>query len=99
MLAFTAHSYGRSTIGNRSDIEHVPIERLDAFYQKYYQPDNAVLLIAGQFDESKALAWVAQTIGAIPRPQRKLEPTYTVEPTQDGERQITLRRLVTTRRS
>ena len=59
--AFTAHSYGRSTIGNRSDIEHVPIERLNAFYQKYYQPDNAVMLIAGQFDESKALALVAQT--------------------------------------
>jgi len=91
--AFTAHNYGRSTIGNRSDIEHVPIERLDAFYRKYYQPDNAVLLITGQFDETKALAWVAQTIGAIPRPQRKLEPTYTVEPTQDGERQVTLRRV------
>jgi zinc protease len=91
--AYTAHSYGRSTIGNRSDIERVPIERLDAFYQKNYQPDNAVLLIAGQFDESKALALVAQTLGAIPRPQRKLEPTYTVEPTQDGERQITLRRV------
>jgi zinc protease len=91
--AFTAHSYGRSTIGNRSDIEHVPIERLNAFYQKYYQPDNAVLLIAGQFDESKALALVAQTIGTIPPPQRKLEPTYTVEPVQDGERQITLRRV------
>jgi zinc protease len=91
--AFTAHSYGRSTIGNRSDIEHVPIERLDQFYRKYYQPDNAVLLIAGQFDESKALAYVAQAFGAIPRPQRKLEPTYTVEPTQDGERQVTLRRV------
>jgi zinc protease len=91
--AYTAHSYGRSTIGNRSDIERVPIERLDAFYQKHYQPDNAVPLIAGQFDESKALALVTQTIGAIPRPQRKLEPPYTVEPTQDGERQITLRRV------
>ncbi len=91
--AFTAHNYGRSTIGNRSDIEHVPIERLDAFYRKYYQPDNAVLVVAGQFDESKALMWVAQTLGAIPRPQRKLEPTYTVEPAQDGERQVTLRRV------
>jgi zinc protease len=91
--AFTAHNYGRSTIGNRSDIEHVPIERLAAFYRKYYQPDNAVLLIAGKFDESKALAWVAQTIGAIPPPQRKLEPSYTQEPPQDGERQVTLRRV------
>src|SRR5215471_15256457 len=56
--AFTAHSYGKSTIGNRSDIEHVPIERLDAFYRKFYQPDNAVLLIAGQFAESKALSYI-----------------------------------------
>jgi len=91
--AFTAHNYGRSTIGNRSDIEHVPIEALAAFYTKYYQPDNAVLLLAGQFDESKALAMVAQTLGAIPRPQRQLAPSYTVEPTQDGERQVTLRRV------
>src|SRR6476469_9111742 len=41
--AYTFHAYGRSTIGSRSDIEHVPIERLNAFYQKYYQPDNAIL--------------------------------------------------------
>ena len=41
--AFKCHNYGKSTIGNRSDIEHVPIERLEAFYRKYYQPDNAVL--------------------------------------------------------
>jgi len=91
--AYTFHNYGKSTIGNKSDIENVPIERLAAFYQKYYQPDNAVLAIAGQLDESKALAWVAQYVGAIPRPQRKLEKTYTVEPTQDGERSVTLRRV------
>ena len=91
--AYTAHNYGRSTIGNRSDIEHVPIEKLDAFYRKFYQPDNAVLVISGQFDETKALAWVAQAFNGIPRPQRKLEPTYTAEPTQDGERQVTLRRI------
>lgn len=91
--AYTFHNYGKMTIGNKSDIENVPIDRLAAFYQKYYQPDNAVLVIAGQFDESKALTWVAQSVGAIPRPQRKLEKTYTIEPTQDGERSVTLRRV------
>src|ERR1051325_1863647 len=91
--AYTFHNYGKSTIGNRSDIERVPIERLAVFYQKYYQPDNAILTIAGQFDESKALAMTAELFGAIPRPQRKLEQTYTVEPTQDGERMVTLRRV------
>ena len=71
--AYLWHGYGRSPIGSRSDIEKVPIERLAAFYRKYYQPDNAVLVIAGQFDESKALQMTAETVGAIARPTRKLE--------------------------
>ncbi len=91
--AYTFHNYGKSTIGNRSDIENVPIERLAAFYQKYYQPDNAVLTIAGHFDEAKALGWVAEAFAAVPKPSRVLEKTYTVEPTQDGERTVTLRRV------
>jgi zinc protease len=91
--AYTAHNYGKPTIGNRSEIENVPIERLAAFYRKYYQPDDAILTIAGKFDESKTLAWVAESFAAVPRPQRTLEKTYTVEPTQDGERFVTLRRV------
>ena len=90
--AYLWHNYGKSVIGSRADIEKVPIERLAAFYKKYYQPDNAVLVIAGRFDEAKALAMVAETLGAIPRPTRKLEEPYTVEPAQDGERFVELRR-------
>jgi zinc protease len=56
--AYLWHNYGHSTIGSREDIERVPIDRLQAFYKNYYQPDNAVLLIAGKFDEAKALAQV-----------------------------------------
>jgi zinc protease len=91
--AYLWHNYGKSTIGSRADIERVPIERLAAFYRKYYQPDNAVLIVAGQIDSSKALAMIANTMGAIPRPDRKLDATYTVEPAQDGERSIELRRV------
>ena len=93
--AYLWHNYGKSVIGSRADIEKVPIDRLAAFYHKYYQPDNAVLVIAGQFDESKALALVAQTCGVIPRPARVLDNTYTVEPVQDGERYVELRRVGT----
>src|SRR5262249_62397579 len=46
-VAFEWHNYGKSTIGNRSDIERVPIENLQAFYRKYYQVDNAMLVVAG----------------------------------------------------
>ena len=89
----SVHNYGKSAIGNRSDIENVPIDRLAAFYQKYYQPDNAVLTMAGQVRRSQSAGLVAELFGAIPRPQRTLEKTYTVEPTQDGERSVTLRRV------
>jgi len=89
-VAYDWHSYGKPTIGNRSDIEHVKIENLQAFYRTYYQPDNAVLLIAGKFDQDKALQWVNQSFGSMPKPTRKLPDFWTVEPTQDGERTFTV---------
>ncbi|BDC49230.1 peptidase M16 [Bryobacterales bacterium F-183] len=92
-VAFEWHNYGKTTIGARSDIENVPIERLQAFYRKYYQPDNALLVVAGKFDEAKALKLIADNFGKIPRPERKLEKLYTQEPTQDGDRQVNVRRV------
>ena len=91
-LAFSWHNYGHAIIGARSDIESVPIERLQAFYRTWYQPDNALLGIGGRFEPQRALELVAKHFGAIPRPARKLPELYTVEPTQDGERSVILRR-------
>ncbi len=97
--AFDWHNYGKSTIGARADIENVPITRLQAFYRRYYQPDNAILVVAGKFDEAKALQLIAAKFGTIPRPERSLErgnllyPTYTRDPDQDGEREVTVRRV------
>jgi zinc protease len=91
--AYEWHNYGKSTIGSQSDIERVPIDNLQAFYKKYYQPDNAVLIIAGKFEEAQALALVEKYLGSIPKPTRKLDATYTEEPAQDGERSVILRRV------
>jgi zinc protease len=91
--AYLWHNYGKSTIGSKEDLEKVPVERLEAFYKKFYQPDNAVLVVTGRLDESKTLAAVAETLGKLPRPARKLDQTYTVEPPQDGERYVELRRV------
>ncbi len=91
--AYLFHNYGKTVIGARSDIENVSIDRLQAFYRKYYQPDNAVLLLAGRFDEAKALQLIVNKFGNIPRPARTLAPTYTVEPVQDGERTVQLQRV------
>lgn len=91
--AYEWHNYGKSTIGNRADIERVPIENLKDFYKRYYQPDNAMLVVSGQFDPEKALEITVNTFGKIPAPERKLPSTYTEEPAQDGERVVTLRRV------
>ncbi len=87
------HNYGKSTIGARSDIENVPIPRLQAFYRNFYQPDNAVLLIGGRFDDAKALALVMKHFGSLPKPTRVLQTLYTQEPVQDGERSVKLERV------
>jgi len=91
--AYEWHNYGKSTIGNRSDIERVPITNLQAFYRKFYQPDNVVMIVAGKFEEPKALALVQKYLGSIPKPTRKLDDTYTEEPAQDGEHNVVLRRV------
>lgn len=90
---FQWHNYGKSTIGARTDVEGVDIGRLQAFYRRYYQPDNATLIVSGKFNEAKVLGWVQQAFGAIPKPKRVLPAMYTLDPVQDGERAVTLRRV------
>jgi len=91
--AFLWHNYGKSTIGSKADLENVPIDRLQAFYKKYYQPDNSVLLVAGKFDEVKTLELINQKFGRVPKPEREINKTYTLDPVQDGERSVTLKRV------
>lgn len=91
--AYIWHNYGNSTIGARADVENVPIDRLQAFYRNFYQPDNAVLVIAGDFDPAATLQLVNRSFGRIKKPTRTLQPTYTREPAQDGQRSVTVRRV------
>src|SRR5699024_7818643 len=90
--AFQWHNYGKDTIGARSDVEQVDIDQLRAFYKLYYQPDNAVLIVSGQFDPSTTLHAIVNAFGEIEKPERKLPPEYTVEPIQDGARQVVIER-------
>lgn len=90
--AYTWHNYGNSTIGSKEDIERVKAPTLRKFYEKYYQPDNATLVIAGKFDENNALKYVGDYFSAIPKPARELGGTYTVEPAQNGEKYFEIKR-------
>ena len=91
--AFEWHNYGKSTIGAKADLENVPIDRLKAFYKKYYQPDNATLIVAGKFKNEDMLKLVEKYFAPIPKPDRTIRPLYTAEPAQDGERAVTVRRV------
>ena len=91
--AFEWHNYGKSTIGNRSDIERVPIANLQAFYRRFYQPDNALLIVAGKFEPAAALELVVKYFGGIEPGTESRNTTYTEEPAQDGERSVRLRRV------
>lgn len=91
--AYLWHNYANSTIGARSDVENFPFEKLRGFYDKHYRPDNAVLTVAGRFDKEKTLKLIQDKFGALAKPEKAIEKLYTVEPTQDGDRVINLRRV------
>jgi len=90
--AFQAHPYHHSTIGWRSDIERVPIEKLRAFYDTFYWPDNATVTIIGDFDPATALGLVKKYYGAYPKAPHPIPQIYTEEPEQTGPRRVMVQR-------
>jgi zinc protease len=90
--AIIAHPYHHSTIGWRSDIENVPIEKLRAFYDTYYWPNNATVSVIGDFEPAAVLALIRKYYGSIPRSPQPIPQVYTTEPEQQGERRVTVRR-------
>ncbi|WP_411831101.1 M16 family metallopeptidase [Mariniflexile sp. AS56] len=91
--AYMWHNYGNSTIGNRSDIERVPIDNLKAFYKKYYRPDNAVLMVTGKFETDKTLALIEKKFSGIKNPNIPLRDIPTIEPAQDGQKRVSVSRV------
>ncbi|MFO0944249.1 MAG: pitrilysin family protein [Pirellulales bacterium] len=92
-IAYDWHNYGRSTIGNQSDIERVPVESLRKFYRKFYRPDNCLLVVSGCCQVESALTGIQDSFGGLTNPSEPLDRTYTIEPAQDGERTVVLRRV------
>ena len=91
--AYDWHNYANLPIGARSDVEGVSIENLQAFYRQYYQPDNAMLIVAGRFEPQDVLSRVVAHFGPLKKPARTLPVAPTVEPAQDGEREVVVRRV------
>jgi zinc protease len=90
--SFVAHPYHHSTIGHRSDIENVPIEKLKEFYDTFYWPNNATVSLIGDFEPAAALALIKKYYGVYPRSPHPIPQLYTVEPAQTGPRHVTVKR-------
>jgi zinc protease len=90
--AYVAHPYHHNTIGWRSDIEKVSIEKLREFYDTFYWPDNATVTLVGDFQSTEALGLIKQHYGAITRAPRPIPQIYTEEPEQTGPRRVVVKR-------
>ncbi|PIQ26381.1 hypothetical protein COW36_14640 [bacterium (Candidatus Blackallbacteria) CG17_big_fil_post_rev_8_21_14_2_50_48_46] len=90
--SFLAHPYHHPTIGWRSDVEGVPTARLKKFYQDFYYPNNATLILVGDFESKKALGMVNQHFGPLEASKEPIPEVYTQEPPQQGERRFTIQR-------
>lgn len=90
--AFVAHPYSHPTIGWRSDIESTSPEKLRAFYNTFYWPENAVLSVIGGFDRAQTLEAIVQSYGAIPNAPQPIPELTTTEPEQLGPRRLSIER-------
>ena len=90
--AFREHPYHHPVIGWRSDVEGVPTSRLRKFYEDFYWPNNATLVVIGDFNKAEALKMIVEKFSAIPSARAPLPPVYTVEPPQEGERRFVVSR-------
>jgi zinc protease len=90
--AYEALPYHHPTIGWKSDIEHVPIARLREFYDTFYWPDNATVTVIGDLDPVATLNLIKKYYGGYTRSPTPIPAIYTEEPTQSGERRVTVRR-------
>jgi zinc protease len=90
--AYIAHPYHHSTIGWRSDIEKVSIEKLKEFYDTFYWPDNATVTVIGDFDPANALNLIKKSYAAIPKSPKPIPQIYTEEPAQSGPRRFVIKR-------
>ncbi|HWN11645.1 MAG TPA: pitrilysin family protein [Pyrinomonadaceae bacterium] len=89
--SFVNHPYKRSTIGSIEDLDAASIEDVRAFHKTYYRPDNATLVVAGDFDPRQLNSWVDKYLAPIPKPATALPRVGIKEPERKAERRITHR--------
>jgi zinc protease len=89
--AFTVHPYKHATIGSMEDLEAASADDVRDFYNTYYVPTNATLVLVGDFDSTQAVQMASQYLGRVPRPAKEVPRDIPVEPPQTREKKVTLR--------
>jgi len=86
---YTVHPYARPGIGSIEDLDAATVEDVRAFHETYYRPDNAILVVSGNFNQAELDAWVDEYFGGIERPDRPIPRDYPEEPVRSAPREYT----------
>ena len=88
--AFTVHPYKHPTIGSMKDLEAASIEDVRDFFRTFYVPNNATLVLSGDFDSKEALAMAERYLGRVPKSDKPVPRDIPKEPAQTKERRVRL---------
>jgi zinc protease len=88
--AFTVHPYHHTAIGSMEDIEHATVDDVREFYNTYYVPNNATLVVVGDFEAAQCEDWIRKYFGPMQRGARPINRNFPIEPRQTAERVVTL---------
>jgi zinc protease len=86
--SFTVHPYHRPTIGSKEDLDAANIEDVRAFHSTFYRPDNAVLIVVGDFEQSQLDSWVDKYFAKIPKPSVAIPRVTLKEPERSAEKRF-----------
>ena len=88
--AYAVHPYKHTTIGSMADLEAASVEDVQGFFDTYYVPENATLVLVGDFESAEALALVKQYFDRVPKAKHRVPRDIPREPPQTGERRFTI---------
>lgn len=86
--SFAEHPYKRPTIGNIPELNAATIEDVRAFHATYYRPDNATLVVVGDFDQAQFDAWVDKYFAPVPKPATPVPRVTVKEPARTKEQRL-----------
>jgi len=86
--AFTVHGYHHTPIGSIADLEKATLQDVRDFFATYYKPNNATLVIVGDFNSDQALAWTHKYFDGVPASAKPIPRRDTPEPPQTAERTV-----------